>query len=476
MKRLLPFFLILAVLLTGCSGAETGTPAIEAPDQPMSSEDVIGAYNAAARVYDWFDLTTMAVDETDSRRENGLTYYRAAEPEVTTLAALTELVESYFSPELASSLFALSPEHYREFDGALYAAPGDRGTNIYLLDKTVTAEQAEDGHWTVTITFYADSWGWEKPSVTVGCSQAVLDYEQTAEGWRFTSFCPSDGLDLDAGTVFTFSYDGDGFLSAESTMESWSDFKLACWLLHADALSEGASDLLSHRFLKNPDGWFAALSVFPNSPWENADTVISAPAWDTYAWFTKAEQEEFQDILASYRPKNSTEQILLEQLKTAWTQAVQLNQGDSTFCLTVNGQCFTLGEKEGAYPWSYSGLPESPVFVGKGDNGEEVYVFSYEGVDISYYTFSDGGQDISYVNRMETVSPDAETWWGVSIGDSADDILAVYPSAVYTDRISSEDGDGAWVWPDDSEMLGNHMTFYMRDGAVVKILMEYLPC
>lgn len=146
------------------------------------------------------------------------------------------------------------------------------------------------------------------------------------------------------------------------------------------------------------------------------------PAWSIHAWFTEAEQRQFQDILSSYQPKNGAEQSLLDGLNTAWVQAVQLHQGDSTFCLTVNDQCLTLGKKTGAYPWNYTGFPKAPTFAGKGDNGEQVYTFSYGGVDVSYSTVSDSGQDFSYVNRMETVSPTVETWWGVSVGDSADDI------------------------------------------------------
>lgn len=477
MKRSLPLFLILSLLLTGCAGP--AEEAVLVPDDPtaLSPSDVTGAYEAAAQVYDWFDLTTMTLDETDSRQENGAAYYRVAEPDrpgITTLASLTEFAGEHFSPDLTASLLAMSPEHYRDFDGRLYALPAGRETNPCLLDKTVTAEQVDSGHWTVTLTFWADSW--ESHNATVGYSQTVLDYEDTESGWRFTSFCPSDGLDLEAETVFTFQYDGDGFLNAEDSMETWSDFKLACWLLHADALSEGASDRLSHRLLEDPERWFAALSVFPDSPWKNADIVMRDPAWSIHAWFTEAEQRQFQDILASYQPKNGAEQSLLDGLNTAWSQAVQLHQGNSAFCLAVNDQCLTLGEKTGPYPWSYTGFPEAPTCVGKGDNGEQVYTFSYGGVDVSYCTVSGSGQDFSYVNRMETVSPTVETWWGVSVGDSADDILAVYPAAVYTDRISPEDGDGAWVWPNDEEPLGDHMTFYMRDGTVVKILMEHLDC
>ena len=191
---------------------------------------MLNFYTAASAVYDWFTMTTLPLDYADTREADGLTYCRvdaedlslpfAAVPEPTdsslhwqpqpvTIASLADLrsvVETYFSPEVADGLFALSPEHYRDFDGVLYAADAGRGSNIYLLGKAVTPEQADEDHWTVTVTFYADSWAFEEPSTTIGYSQTVLDLERTEDGWKFTSFVPSDGLDLEAETVFHFTY------------------------------------------------------------------------------------------------------------------------------------------------------------------------------------------------------------------------------------------------------------------------------
>ena len=98
---------------------------------------------------------------------------------------------------------------------------------------------------------------------------------------------PPDGLDLEAETVFQFTYDIDTFMRDDAgNLDTWSDLKLACWSLHADgAYSEGATDYLTRRFLEDPDTWFDALSVFPDSPWEHADIVVAAPVNDTYAWY-----------------------------------------------------------------------------------------------------------------------------------------------------------------------------------------------
>ena len=345
MRRMLLSVFLAAALLTGCGGRETPVSPDEAPEAALTEQDVINMYTAASAVYDWFDLTTLPLDMEDARTEGGLTYYRvdaedlslpiAAVPEptdstlswtpepvtISSLADLRAAAETYFSPELADSLFALSLDHYKDFDGVLYAADGGRGSNVYLLDKAVTAEQVDADHWTVTVTFYADSWAFEEPSTTIGYSQAVLDLEHTADGWKFTSFVPSDGLDLEAETVFSFAYTDEGF-SELNNSEDCSDLKLACWLLHADGgYAEGPSDTLTRRFLEDPGAWFAALSVFPDSPWEHADTVMTAPVSDTYAWYGEEEQARLTEILDTYEPRNEQEQTLLDILRAAQREA-----------------------------------------------------------------------------------------------------------------------------------------------------------
>lgn len=472
---------------SGSSGSSISGEAVVSSAPPELTEaDVLAAYDQAAEVYDWFDLYSLPASGAlvtedgqpyDPSRES-IPYQAVDYDGLDSYADLDIRVRSCFSPELADEIMGGSV-NYRDIGGKLYTASGARGSNLYLLDKTVTAEQVDENHWTVTLTFYADSYEWEWPCATVGYSQKTLDYIKTPDGWRFSTFCPSDDLDLDADTVFRFSYDEDDFEKEERDMENWSALKLACWLLHADgAFAEGASDYFALRLLNDPESWFSKLAVFPDSPWEYKDTVITMPAWDTYAWHPEQEDMRFAELLDTYQPKNDAEATLLAALKTAWMQANQLHQDEanSTFCLVANDQCLTLGKKGGEYPWLYKDFPERPTSIGTGDNGEKVYAFSYSGVDVNYYTFSGEDGEVSFVNSMETLSPDVKTWWGVSVGDGQDAVLSAYPEAAYTGNILAEDGDGAWVWPGGDEMLGSHITFYMKGGTVVKILMENLAC
>ena len=495
MKRLWIFLLLTAALLTGCGGQEAPVSPDEAPETALTEEDVLNMYTAASAVYGWFDLTPLPLDAEDSRTEGDLTYYRVdaedlslpvtAVPEptdstlpwtpqpvtITSLADLRETAETYFSPEMADSLFALSPDHYRDFDGVLYAADGGRGSNIYLLGKHAAAEQADENHWTVTVTFYADSWAFEEPSTTVGYSQAVLDLERTADGWRFTSFVPSDGLDLEADTVFTFSYAGD-----VPATEDWSDLKLACWLLHADGVySEGPSDTLTRRFLEDPDTWFEALSVFPDSPWEYADIVMAAPVNDTYAWYGQEQQARLTEILDTYQPENEAQRALLDALKEAQPQAMERAAENATasFCLVTEGQFLSLGRKEGGYPWDYEGLPETPQSAGTGDNGEAGFAFSFGGVDVEYVE-TDDGDDLVY--RMTTTSPGPQTLGGIQVGDSEDDVKAVYTGAVQLGDVGEDPfgADYALIHEPGGLSYCKHIAFFITDGTVSAIQIEDL--
>ena len=498
MRRMLLSVFLAAALLTGCGGRETPVSPDEAPDAALTEQDVINMYTAASAVYDWFDLTTLPLDMEDSRTEGGLTYYRVdaedlslpvsalAEPTdstlswtpepvtIASLADLRETAETYFSPEMADSLFALSPDHYKDFDGVLYATDGGRGSNLYLLDKSVAAEQVDEDRWAVTVTFYADSYEWERPSATVGYSRAVLDLERTAGGWKFTSFVPSDGLDLEAETVFTFDYSFNGFAKDEQGMDTWSDYKLSCWLLHADALGEGASTMLALRFLEEPATWFADLSVFPDSPWEHADVVMETPATATYAWLGQEEQAEFEGILNTYVPRNEQEQFLLDTLHSAREGAMERAVEDATasFCLVTEGQFLSLGRKEGGYPWNYEGLPETPQSAGTGDNGESLFTFSFGGVDVAYLD-ADGTDNIY---RMTTTVPGPRTLGGIQVGDSEDDVKAVYTGAVQMEAVGEDQfgADYALIHEPGGLSYCKHISFFITDGVVSAIQVEDL--
>ena len=469
MKRLFAF-LLFPLLLAGCAKQECVPPSPEAP-----TANVLSAYEFAAEIYDWFDLTTMPLDESDAQETPEGTYYRvnsAAYPELSSLSALGQRVKDVFSPDIAEALFSLSPDHYRDIGGKLYAQPGARGTNIYLLDKTVTAEPVDGSHWTVTLTFWADSWAWEQPSATVGYSQRVLDYERLEDGqWRFTSFCPSDALDLEADTVFTFTYDWDTFDSTD--FDAYSDLQLVLYLLHADgAYAEAPSDLLYRRFIEQPEGLLKLLTMLDTSPYQEShpqvDAITASPGYHA-AWLSLDEQAEFLAALDSCQPETEAERTVLERMRTAY-EGTREDAYYAPFCMVAEGQYLTLGPQEGAFPWEHA-LHEVSRETGGGDGFGTVYTVDCGVLTLRYNATDESGE---FLYLIDSSTPGVRTIAGVGVGDTEKDILAAYPTASF-----APDWDGsrdAWVYPGDGEMLGCHIAFCVEDGQVVRIVMEHIPC
>ena len=469
MKRLFAF-LLFPLLLAGCAKQECVPPSPVAPPANVPS-----AYEFAAEIYDWFDLTTMSLDESDTQETPEGTYYRvnsAAYPELSSLSALGQRVKDVFSPDIAEALFSLSPDHYRDIGGKLYAQPGARGTNIYLLDKTVTAEPVDGSHWTVTLTFWADSWAWEQPSATVGYSQRLLDYERLEDGqWRFTSFCPSDALDLEADTVFTFTYDWDTFDNTD--FDAYSDLQLVLYLLHADgAYAEAPSDLLYRRFVERPDEILKLLTMLDTSPYQEShpqvDAITASPGYHA-AWLSLDEQAEFLAALDSCQAETAAEQAVLERMRAAY-EGTREDAYYAPFCMVAEGQYLTLGPQEGAFPWEHA-LHEVSRETGGGDGFGTVYTVDCGVLTLRYNATEESGE---FLYLLDSSTPGVRTIAGVGVGDTEKDILAAYPTASF-----APDWDGsrdAWVYPGDGEMLGCHIAFCVEDGQVVRIVMEHIPC
>ncbi len=484
MRRWLLLSLPLALLLSGCGG-----PAAPAePDSPADPTEaaVLAAYDAAAEVYDWFDLCSLPT-AGEAVTVDGITYWPVAYEGLAAYADLEARVRACFAPALADEILQNS-QNYRDIGGNLYTQDGARGANIYLLDKTVEAAQVDGGRWTVTITFWADYTDHiETPlpgtgettltlAATTGYSRTTLDYERTEDGWRFTDFCPTDGLDLDADTVFEFQYDWDSFAKDEQDMEHWSDFKLACWLLHADALSEGASDLLARRFLEDPDTWFSQLSVLVDSPLENAHFPMEGPAYAIYAWYGEAEQRRFQDILDACQPKSSAEQSLLDGLKAARERAMALATEDAaaSFCLAADGQFLSLGGKEGAFPWGLDLEARSRTYHEGTDGFYPFYEADCGGLTVWYSVSPDDGAESVF--RISIAQAGAHTLGGIEVGDAEADVQAAYPAAIPLEAVGEwqTGADHALIYEPGGLAYCKHIAFFIRDGIVTSIEIEDL--
>ena len=76
MKRTALFCLLLA-LLTGCAYTPDAPSPSVFPEAPGKA-DVENFYAAAAQVYDWFTLTTLPLDASDSRTARPITGWTAS--------------------------------------------------------------------------------------------------------------------------------------------------------------------------------------------------------------------------------------------------------------------------------------------------------------------------------------------------------------------------------------------------------------
>lgn len=482
--------LLLSVPLTGCVlptiepvGGSTETRPTPQELTGPQAEDVLAAYDEAARLYDWFDLAPMPLDESDSVREGENTYFRVLDENITSTEELRSRLERVFTPELTEEIFNKAPDQYRDFDGKLYAIPGGRGTNLYLLDKTVQAERISEGRWEVTLTFWADyedarmvpepetGVSASYPTAVTGYSTTCIDYERTSEGWRFTSFCPTDNLDLDAETVCSSDY-------YEGFRMDCSDWELVCYLIHADgAFAEGAFYRLYQRFLDRPNDILSCLALLDTAPYEavHMDTLIASLGYEA-TYEDEAGRLTFEETVKLCVPANEAEEIVLKKIQGAYTSLRREEQAwtdlqNLRFSFTVpNTAVFILGPQEGAFPWGLA-LDAEPVLVSPAMDGfGPCYEATLDAVTLEYTVNPDDGTEVLY--KMTTNDPHVSTDSGISVGDALEQVKERYPDCVPLDAYP--DSGVVYVWEPGGPAYCKHIAFFTQDDVVTGIEIENL--
>lgn len=469
--------LLLSILLTGCVRL-TIDPS---PQELMGfQEDVLAAYDEAARLYNWFDLAPMPLDESDSVREGESTYFRVLDETITSTKELRSRLERVFTSELAEEIFNKAPDQYRDFDGKLYAIPGGRGTNLYLLDKTVQAERISEDRWEVTLTFWADyedarmvpepetGVSASYPTAVAGYSTTCIHYERTSEGWRFTSFCPTDNLDLDAETVcFSDYYEGFG--------ADCSDWELVCYLIHADgAFAEGAFYRLYQRFLERPNDILSCLALLDTAPYEavHRNTLIASPGYEA-AYEDKAGRLAFEEAVSLCVPADEAEQVVLKKIQGTYDSLLRQEQAqmDLRFSFSVpNTTIFTLGPQVGVFPWGLA-LDAEPVLVSPAMDGfGPCYEATLDAVTLEYTVNPDDGTEELY--KMTTNDPHVSTDSGISVGDALEQVKERYPDCVPLDAYP--DSGVVYVWEPGGPAYCKHIAFFTQDDVVTGIEIENL--
>ena len=475
----LPALVLTAALLCSC-GKSAGSPAISSASGALTAGDVEAAYLSAEEVYNWFDLTSLPTSG-EAVEQDGLSYRPVDYAGLHTYADLQAKVYSLFAPSLAKSLLA-EGTNYRDIGGRLYTTDAARGSDLYLKERTFSASQDDDAHWTVTVTFWGDSWDWEQPSVTVGYSRTALHYERTGDGWRFTDFCSSDALDTDADTVFRFTYDSASF--AASDFGQYSDLQLALYLLHADgAYTEGPSELFYQRFAKEP-GAIVTLLAGLHADWQDSLTALLA---DTAA--ARHPEADFSALLDGLSLTGDGERAVADTLREKYKEAratsaaaVTPGQEFSLGPLTERSRSFPdnqplfsmlqLGLQDGSYPWGYEGLTGTPETVEGCDFGQGYRVVSGN-LTLDFFEDAGGRQYLTSMTT-EAASPTASVWTrrGARCGNTEAALQEVYPGELIwldSDHISAPEGvscDGAWVYEPGGDAGCKHIAFFLKSGAV----------
>lgn len=166
----------------------------------LSVEDrVMGDYYEAEEMWTWFD-GNMPLDDTDIRTvpsaeaDYDIQYYRAAVPDVTTLAELREKLLTRFSEAAADRRMemAVNAEYplLREFDGALYVLPAGRGDDLTIASVDYAVETGGGTNGKIVVTVHRRDFDEEtgELGLTGETDTVELPFVLTEDGARFTEF------------------------------------------------------------------------------------------------------------------------------------------------------------------------------------------------------------------------------------------------------------------------------------------------
>ena len=316
----------------------------------------------------------------------------------------------------------------------------------------------------------------------MGFSKKELDYEFTGGGWRFTSFCPADGLNLKAGTVYDFDYE-EHLLSG--AYQDFSDWELVCYLLHADgAYAEAPFDLLAHRFLERPNDILRVLAFLESSPYQekypHVETIVADPGYSAAGYFYREDRADFAALLGTLHPETEAEQAVLDKIQAAYESSVTEDSPIETeFTLIVPGEqrVLTLGAQEGAFPWGYE-LEGTVTHTSPGDTYGTVYEVDCGDLQLAYSVSPDDGTE--YLFRLSTTTPYDQsggtlcTPRGLYCGYGVDTLKEIYSHAVELTDFQSDAYDACHVYEPGGDAGGKHIAFYVADGTVASIEIEDL--
>ena len=134
-------------------GRGDGNDVTEAPGETPSDAEIEAAYLKADEAYKWFTYTTMPL-AADTKEYEGLVYQRVDFPGVSSFDGLREYLMTIFAPNIAAGLVSAEEmqDHYREFDGVLYAQAADGVPGLSFGGLSSEIIRNDDGSITYRVT------------------------------------------------------------------------------------------------------------------------------------------------------------------------------------------------------------------------------------------------------------------------------------------------------------------------------------
>lgn len=283
--------------------------------------------------------------------------------------------------------------------------------------------------------------------------------------------------------MFTFDYEQALF---DGSYRDYSDWQLACYLIHSDgAYTEAPSDLLFRRFLERPEDILKVLAMLDGSPYRakysHVDAIVAGPGY-TAANSDRENRADFQEILDTLHPEDPAEQAVLEKIRTAYESAAsgyEESPMETEFSLIVPGEkrVLTLGTQEGTFPWGYD-LSGTVTYTGSGDTYGTVYEVDCGDLQLAYSVSPDDGTE--YLFRMSTTVPYDRsagylcTTRGLYCGYDTRHLMEIYSHAVQLGTFQSDTYDACYVYEPGGDAGCKHLAFFTQDGVVAKIQLEDL--
>jgi len=181
----------------------------QAPEPPVEEHinnnipapvEVIDAYGEATKAANWFRLSQygLEIDSNDSVTIDNMPYYRVTSFE--TYDKFIEYLNSLFEKGITHMFIETSP-NFKEYDGNLYLAPADGGSNICIGGETLLYRVVNDRYIELTarvdINAVADVTNPDPKNEVIGTEDVVFPYELIGDKWVFTDFPDIDAINTD---------------------------------------------------------------------------------------------------------------------------------------------------------------------------------------------------------------------------------------------------------------------------------------